>query len=127
MRQDAVRPLAVLSGRCSERETVAFQAVDAIVEQLAEQLMELGHRQGGISAYAEAATQASQAFPLLNRLRVSSGEATVAVGDPLARRLLAFRGIRVLFHEVSRWSRIVVCIDDWQWADADSVALLWLF
>ena len=48
VRQQAVRPLAVLSGRCSERETVAFQAVDAIVEQLAEHLMELGPGQGEI-------------------------------------------------------------------------------
>jgi tetratricopeptide (TPR) repeat protein len=44
--------------------------------------------------------------------------------DPLDRRRAAFRALRELLRALARDQRVVVTIDDLQWADADSLALL---
>lgn len=123
----ADRSLVVFRGRCSERELLPFKAFDAVVEDIVTQfegdvcLSDAVER----SALLAAVEAASLAFPVLSRLaRSTSVLRTQTPRDAHAKRHLAFCGVRDLLHALSARLRVVVYIDDWQWVDADSIALL---
>lgn len=125
----AGRPVLVLRGRCCERESMPFKAFDGVAEELAEQLAraeaggDLRLRPGGPLAAAAAA--AALAFPVFGRWAPPPSRGQDAVpSDPLFRRSVAFQGVRDLLMALSRQARVVLAIDDWQWVDADSIALL---
>ncbi|HEY3594651.1 MAG TPA: AAA family ATPase, partial [Polyangiaceae bacterium] len=123
------RGLLTFFGRCSEREMVPFKAFDAVVQRIAEYLRHLPpesfDRRNPPSRFGRSILDASRAFPILSPLVPAAALTGDPLGDdPLAQRRLAFRGLRELFEKLALESRIVICIDDWQWADADSVALL---
>jgi tetratricopeptide (TPR) repeat protein len=129
MRRTEKEPSLVLSGRCSERELVPFKAFDTIAEGITEHVHSLGSRitegDGNPSRVARAMSEAALAFPVFNQIVPSSGDSRSHIrADPLAKRHFAFRGIRELLSALAAQSRVVLCIDDWQWADADSLALL---
>lgn len=120
------RPPLVFRGRCSERELVPFKAFDPIIEPLAEHLEQvIARNEGSGESYTEAIDHAALAFPLLAPLGSADGtERAPSPRDQLANRHLAFRGVRELIKRLAEQDPIVICIDDWQWADADSAALL---
>lgn len=116
--------LLVFRGRCSERELVPFKAFDAVAEDIVRQLEERLPRALGEPLALAALEDASLAFPVLARL----SQATTPVEPPTTidahvKRHLAFRGVRSLFELLGRHHRLILCIDDWQWVDADSIAL----
>jgi len=120
----AAAPL-VLRGRCHERETVPYKAFDAVVDELSHVLLRLPERDV-IYVLPEDAQALAEIFPVLHRVE--------PLADPRYRRAarldrrelrnLAFRALRDLLVRLARLRTVVVFIDDLQWADPDSFALL---
>jgi|CZKU01.1.fsa_nt_gi serine/threonine protein kinase/tetratricopeptide (TPR) repeat protein len=113
----------VLRGRAYERESVPYKAVDGVVDALSRHLMRLSEtdpsiaRVPGISALA-------RLFPVLRRVPSIGEAAEEVVADPREVRRRAFAGLRDLLTVIGQQQPLVVYIDDVQWGDTDSAALL---
>jgi hypothetical protein len=115
-------PPLILTGRCHENENVPFNAFDAVIEALARHLVTRSNNArrdllpDGIDCLAAL-------FPTLGRV---DGEERVmpAAVDARVVRDDAFDALRELLGNVARRWRTVVLLEDIQWADADSLALL---
>ena len=115
----------VLRGRCYERESVPYKAVDGVIDSLSRYLKTLAGPQvkallpNGVSALA-------RLFPILLRIE-AVGEARRGErepADPLALRQRGFSCLRELLTRLSAQRPVLVFIDDLQWADHDSMVLL---
>jgi eukaryotic-like serine/threonine-protein kinase len=112
----------ILTGRCCECESVPYKALDSLVDSLCRHLLgvppaELGH------LLPPEFHLAGQLFPVLRRLS-GSGDADGAAANARELRRRAFRAIRSVLLALARERPLVLFIDDLQWGDADSVALL---
>ena len=115
----------VLSGRCHERESVPYKAVDGLVDQLARYLK-------GLSAIEVArllprdSALISRLFPVLLRVEEVERARTRAVAplDSLELRRRASTALRELLSAISDRCSLVLTIDDLQWGDLDSASLL---
>jgi eukaryotic-like serine/threonine-protein kinase len=112
-----------LAGRCYERESVPYKAVDGVIDGLSQFLV----RELGAGRYVPPhAGILTQLFPVLRRAKASfpsSGEEG-PVRDPQELRARAFAVLAELFSRLGRARPLVLSIDDLQWADGDSLALL---
>jgi hypothetical protein len=115
----------VLTARCYERESLPYKAVDGVVEELCKYLSALPAEEARVALAGQASTIA-RAFPAMERLRRSlEPEASEeAVFEPHAERLRVFAALRQLLSWLARERRVVIVIDDMQWSDVDSLALL---
>jgi eukaryotic-like serine/threonine-protein kinase len=110
----------VLSGRCWERESVPYKGFDGVIDELAAQL----EAEDWELADAGWSSLLAQAFPVLRRVR--GFDAREPYGD-LAGHESAGRvstAVRWLFSEVAARKRLVIIVDDLQWADRDTLLLL---
>ncbi len=105
----SARGVVVLEGRCNPRETVSYNAFDGVIDALAREL-----RRRGILVEGSALPRL---FPVLGEASPSRREAVDA--DAIRRR--GFAELRGL---LERLGAVVVFVDDFQWADRDSQALL---
>ncbi|MBI2392104.1 MAG: AAA family ATPase [Deltaproteobacteria bacterium] len=104
------RGCVVLEGRCHPREAVPYNALDGVVDELAKVL-----RARGANVHDAAL---SRVFPVL-----AAGEPRIdAAVDADAVRRRAFAALRATL--ASLGGSVVVFVDDFQWADRDSRALL---
>ncbi|MET0343379.1 MAG: protein kinase [Polyangiales bacterium] len=115
----------ILHGRCYEREHLPYKALDAIVETLVQQLTALPDA----AALALPTSQRDalvRLFPAFARLKlgVADEPARLPSSDATAQRQRAFDAVRTLFQELARRRDVVFAVDDLQWGDLDSVALL---
>ncbi len=119
------RSVVVLTGRCYERESVPYKAVDGVIDALGRWLARVP-RAKLASMLPASATRLGSAFPVLERLRVAQrGEGSPSSAlDPLERRARVFHAMRELLHALAEERLVVMLIDDLQWADADSLLLL---
>jgi predicted ATPase len=114
----------VLSGRCYEREAVPYKAFDELVDVLAEYLRELPTAQQ-LALLPDGFDALARVFPVMRRLQpraASAGETLPS--DARAIRKRAGRALRQLLANLGSTSPVVLSIDDLQWADTDSIALL---
>jgi serine/threonine protein kinase len=120
----AREPVLVLTGNCSERESIPYKAFDGVIEGLANHLLKLGAK--GLSDFAgqDIATLAPS-FPILCRVLEQVPCEDSDVEDPHVRRIQMFQSLRQLLAKLVGTRRVVVWVDDLQWADADSLALLY--
>lgn len=119
-----VRELTVLRGRCYEREAVPYKAMDSIIDELSRCLNHLP-TDVAASVIPENCRFITKLFPVLDT--IFSPYTTGQNHDPLDAvelRLRAFDALRVLFERLARIRPMIVTIDDLQWADNDSYALL---
>jgi serine/threonine protein kinase len=121
------RPL-VLSGRCYELEAVAYKAVDGVVDSLARFLARLPQIEASICLPTRV-DELVQVFPVLRRVRaIAEGvnDARMAGGqrDQVELRGRAFAALREMLTRLASRRPTIVTIDDLQWADRDSLALL---
>jgi eukaryotic-like serine/threonine-protein kinase len=115
----------VLSGRCYEREAMPYKAVDELVDALSRYLRKLPPEEMAALVPANAALL-STVFPVLRRVDAIARTPRLPRGavDPLEIRTLVFDALRELFRGLAARRPLVLSIDDFQWADADSLALL---
>lgn len=123
------RSTLVCRGTCSERESVPFKALDGVAESLAQQYPSIFPSDAPLAPDARSATLAAQAaalaFPVFGRRAETTPPNERSSGwDAWQQQHLAFQGVRDLLAIVAHRRRLVLCIDDWQWVDADSVRLL---
>ncbi len=112
-------------GRCYERESVPYRALDGVMDALSQYLSRLDQVEAALLLPPQVGLVA-RVFPVLRRVAaVRKAETGVAdVHDPQELRTRAFRALRELIGRLASGRRVVVYIDDFQWADADSMALL---
>jgi eukaryotic-like serine/threonine-protein kinase len=113
----------VLAGRCHERETVPFKAIDPIVDALTRTLAAMpAERVDAIRP--RDASLLTKMFPVLSRVPAFRDAPFREVADPLERRRRAVMALRELFERLGERVPLVVMVDDAQWGDADSVMLM---
>ena len=117
--------LVVLHGRCYEREDVPYKALDALVDGLADHLV--------TRSPVEVAELLPRDFWALVHLFGVLGEVHRALAprhvalsafEPQDLRRLAFGALRELIARLVDRRPLVLWIDDAQWGDEDSAALL---
>jgi len=118
----ADRPL-VLAGRCHPRETVPFKGVDGVVDAIARALGRIDLGEVVLPTGSELAALATL-FPVLLRVPAIARVRAAVPANPLELRARAFRGLRHLLEALGAHRPLVVSIDDVQWADGDSLAVL---
>ncbi|HME10881.1 MAG TPA: AAA family ATPase, partial [Bryobacteraceae bacterium] len=120
-REDAV----ILSGRCYERESVPFKALDNLVDGLSRYLRHLPGKEVAALMPREA-WRVSTLFPVLNRVNeIQTAPARSADSDDrMASRRRAAAAFRELLARLSDRHPLVLAIDDMQWGDIDSANLL---
>ncbi|HEY2513772.1 MAG TPA: protein kinase, partial [Polyangiaceae bacterium] len=121
----AAHPSALLlEARCYERESVPYKAVDGVVDDLRvvlERMDEAERRE----ILPPGARGLVQLFPILAEVCASSAAAThEEIKNPTELRLRVFALLRELLGRLARRAPLLITIDDFQWADADGLALL---
>jgi hypothetical protein len=119
--------LLVLRARCSEHESVPFQALDGAVDALATRLVSDDALREAIRD-PRAPRAVAALFPVFEEVVAACDDgsgvvATEAVAAPERRRLAA-RALATVLAEASRVRPVVVLIDDAHWADEDGARLL---
>jgi len=112
-------------GRCYEQESSAYKGVDEVIDQLS----------GDLASRTEEEVQGllpadvgclGVVFPVLCRIDGIRQAARTAgrIADPRELRRRAFVAFRELLSRISEAGPVVTFIDDFQWCDADSIAVL---
>jgi predicted ATPase len=121
----SVPDAVILSGRCYEDESVPYKGVDGLIDALGRFLATLSAQDRAVVAPRDSQAL-TRVFPVLREFaELSAGhrpEAEVPDAQELRRR--AFRGLRDLLARVGDRRPLVLHVDDLQWGDADSAALL---
>lgn len=117
------RGAVVLSGRCYERESVPYKAIDAAIDRLGLYLQHLPESESQ-PLWPTHFGLLAKLFPVLEPLLQPSGGPAVHIPEPAQMRRYAFMALRELFGRMARRAPLVLVIDDLQWADADSFVLL---
>lgn len=122
----AVDSAIVLEGRCYERESLPYKAFDGIVDDLVGELLEMGAAGAAIGPLLPPwIGELAQAFPALAGVPAIAARAgLLAALDAKELRRRAWAALGELLVAIGRERPVVLWIDDWQWADADSAALL---
>jgi serine/threonine protein kinase len=115
----------ILAGRCYERESVPYKAFDGVVDELTRMFTRLPEAE--VPALLPARfTSLAQLFPVLQRVEAVKAliRARRSPTDPVEVRRQAFAALRELLERLTERRRVVVVIDDAQWADTESRILL---
>jgi serine/threonine protein kinase/tetratricopeptide (TPR) repeat protein len=113
----------VLSGRCFERENTPYKAWDTVVAVLVEAIRELNLP---VSDWLEGPEQTALAglFPCFQGVLTRPVAEKRNRNEPIDRRTAAFAALRRLVASLAEARKLLITIDDVQWADHDSAALL---
>jgi predicted ATPase len=115
----------VLSGRCYEQESVPFKGVDSIVDALSEYLLTCSE-DDATTLLEGGSRYLATVFPVLTRVPAVAGAVSRerGVDNESGLRDQAFSELERLVDALARRSPLVLYLDDVQWADTDSLALL---
>src|SRR5262245_23202176 len=114
----------VLEARCHPQESIPYKAFDAIVDDLARYWMGLDDAEARLLRPPEGAEALALLFPELRRVAHLDTEVAMPRGDPRALRHAGFAALRSVLTRIGRQRPLVLWVDDVQWADADSAALI---
>ncbi|HUJ62110.1 MAG TPA: protein kinase, partial [Kofleriaceae bacterium] len=114
--------VVVLAGRCYERESVPYKALDGVIDELTRFLgAALVHELRDLLPQNMRAL--AQVFPVLRQILMVSRAGTEE-REPQAVRAQASIALRDMFRKIATRHPLVVVIDDLHWTDADSLQLL---
>ncbi|MBO6933964.1 MAG: protein kinase [Deltaproteobacteria bacterium] len=113
----------VLAGRCYEHERVPYKAFDGIVDALSRRLRRRKDRDVEKLLTPEG-TLLDRVFPVLGQVpAIAVGGGFRAPKDGLELRDLCFRALADLLDALADEGPLLLTVDDFQWADADSLRL----
>jgi tetratricopeptide (TPR) repeat protein len=121
-RLESAADTIVLRGRCHDRESVPYKAFDTIVDGLSSVVRAFAPEDRHAFVPADSAALVRM-FPVLARVP-ELGRAEPFDAEPTELRRRAFGALRELLTRLGGAHRMVLWIDDLQWADVDSSALL---
>jgi eukaryotic-like serine/threonine-protein kinase len=115
----------VLKGRCYERESVPYKALDSIVDALTKYLTHLSPRDVS-SLLPRDMHSLAALFPVLQKVSAISESKFRAASnaDPRVLRNRAFNAIKELLQRLGDIQPLVLCIEDLHWGDEDSARSL---
>jgi hypothetical protein len=113
----------ILAGRCFERESVPYKAVDGVIDQLRDHLFSLTGDERSTILPADAPLVA-RAFPVLTDVISTAEPEHLEATNPQALRAAMFASLRRLLAAIGSRCPLVVSVDDLQWADKDSLELI---
>lgn len=117
----------VLAGKCSERESIPYKALDSIMDALSDYLRSRPGNSEARALLPRDAHAVARIFPVLLSVPAVAlaprkrGDDRV---DPSEQRRRAFSALRELFGRLSDEKRLIIHVDDLQWSDLDSMLLL---
>jgi eukaryotic-like serine/threonine-protein kinase len=117
--------IVIFAGRCYEQESVPYKAFDGIIDDLSQYLKTLVISQIKLILPKDILAIV-KLFPVLKQvIEVTNIEyKTIDIPDFQELRRRAFSALRELFSQLSKEKGLVLFIDDLQWGDLDSAALL---
>jgi hypothetical protein len=117
-----------LRGRAYEREAVPYKAFDAVIDALSRYLLQVTQPSPSEPAPRIAMPAdvwaLARLFPVLRRVPAVSDVADPAITDLQQVRRRAFSALRELLATLAHLRPLILYVDDVQWGDADSAALL---
>ena len=114
----------ILQGRCYERESVPYKALDGVVDSLSKHLASLP-RASTETLVPRHARALSRIFPVLLQVDAIFEERSAAeTGDLFTLRRHAFGALRQILTALAGRQPLIIWTDDLQWADDDSIRLL---
>jgi hypothetical protein len=110
----------ILEGRCYERETVPYKALDQVVDGLTAHLVRLPRPEIDKLRPADVAPLV-RLFPVMRRVPGMQSPLLPGSipGDPIEVRRRAFEALREILAELAETRPVVIAIDDLQWGDID--------
>ncbi|PZR15975.1 MAG: hypothetical protein DI536_06640 [Archangium gephyra] len=113
----------VLQGRCYERESVPYKALDSVIDALVRHLTSLSSEKVDALLPRDAAALVRM-FPVLGKVRAFRESPLRDVKEATELRRRAIHALRELLGRIGDRAPLVVVIDDAQWGDADSAQVL---
>lgn len=115
----------VLSGKCYDRESVPYKAIDGLIDALVGYLRSLNDEEVG-RLLPEDTDMLAQLFPVTRRVAgIAKLDLTLVKRlDAKQVRFRAFGALKELLLRITQETSLVMFIDDLQWGDADSADML---
>ena len=114
---------SVLAGQCYEQSAVPYKALDSLVGALCRHLRKMS-REKVDALLPVHLGELTRLFPVFGRIDAVAEAAPARADDPHEMRRRAHQAFRELFHRMARSAPLILFVDDVQWGDAESAALV---